>query len=365
MSVYIVSHCPLKYGGKQEDYLRQTQVIIHQTAQGIGQAVYDKKNLTKLFHTILADLGKKRRAIAVEHGTKKSHSFGSRRDRRFYESAIDYTHLGKSYGKYGQKVLAVFQKHLPTGGKKSEIYEKGALYEFSSFPDSPEQFPSPITFENGRRIYGICSLTFPAKKRWVSDFVESDHHMNLLRTKSPHDYAEMQVNYNLIRMKVGFKSSVSQWNRFSAKQEITGQLRPLSECIACTLPGQAEPRVQIIHTNAHLIEPILEAVADLFKKAIEWNGENRDDLFGTMALMQYKLAHAMPFTRGSAAISEWIEMSIYRYHGYHLKYSKDQLVNLEALTSTFDEFAKNYPTMIELSRAPLISRLYNYFMGFI
>lgn len=364
MSSYVVSRSPLKYGGKQEDYLRQTQEIVHQTAQAIGQAVTDKRDLTKFFHIVLADLGKKRHALAVEHGTEKSNAFGSRRDRCFYKSPIDYTTIGKSYGNYSQKVLDVFKKYLPTSGNKTEIFEEGALYEFSSFPDSPEQFPSPFTVENGRRIYEICSLTFPEKKRWLSDFVDNNHHMNLLRSKSPHDYAQILVTYNLFRMKVGFKSTGSHWKRFSTKQEIQGQLRPLSECIVYSVSGQAKPMVQIIHTSAHHIEPILETVSHLFKQAIEWNGESREELFLTMASIQYKLAHAMPFKRGSAAILEWIEMSIYCYHGFHLKYNKDYLVNLEALISPFNEFVKNYPMMIELSKGPLISRLYNYLWSF-
>lgn len=69
-----------------------------------------------------------------------------------------------------------------------------------------------------------------------------------------------------------------------------------------------------------------------------------------MALFSYELAHAMPFARGSAAVAEWFEQAIYRFHGYELSYDNSKMVNLEALTTMLPEYFNNYDSLIKLEQ---------------
>lgn len=57
----------------------------------------------------------------------------------------------------------------------------------------------------------------------------------------------------------------------------------------------------------------------------------------------------MPFERGSAAIEEWIEMIIYRYHQCELEYKSGISINMEALTLLMDKFIEKYASMIKLT----------------
>src|SRR5262249_5593987 len=108
--------------------------------------------------------------------------------------------------------------------------------------------------------------------------------------------------------------------------------------------------VAILHQDPFLIEFMLNDIAKIFKRIIEWNSADIKTLKEDIALFQYEFAHDMTFTRGSAAISEYFEMAFYEYHGFKLSYNDEKMVNLEALTSSLKEFVQNYDSMIRLDK---------------
>ena len=70
-----------------------------------------------------------------------------------------------------------------------------------------------------------------------------------------------------------------------------------------------------LHTESKDIST-LEEVAHVFAlKAINWDGGNPATLHTSIAILRYYLSHAMPFERGSAAITNWIVGSILKSHG--------------------------------------------------
>jgi hypothetical protein len=64
----------------------------------------------------------------------------------------------------------------------------------------------------------------------------------------------------------------------------------------------------------------------------------------------------MPFIRGSAAISEWFEMSLYGFHGFNVSYNNQKHINLEALVVPLSDFLKNYASLIKLEEQPQMKR---------
>jgi hypothetical protein len=131
--------------------------------------------------------------------------------------------------------------------------------------------------------------------------------------------------------------------------QVEGKMVPLSQYITWMCVDQEEDTIDrmtnesvstIIHQDPFLIREMLQDVAKLFKEAVLWNRDKDDlkKLKDRVALIDYELSHAMPFYRGSAAIAEWIEMALYQYHGFTLRYLPEKLVNLEALTSPLHEF---------------------------
>ena len=108
----------------------------------------------------------------------------------------------------------------------------------------------------------------------------------------------------------------------------------------------ADFEVIVIHQDSQWIEGFLEKISEVYQQAIQWTGYI-DSLMQMMALFRYEFAHCMPFHRGSAAIAEWMETAIYRYHGFeNFDYNPDKMVDLEALISNYDDFLLNYPSMI-------------------
>ena len=112
--------------------------------------------------------------------------------------------------------------------------------------------------------------------------------------------------------------------------------------------------ISLIHQDRFLISETLRDIANLFKQVIEWNGEETQQLVDLVGLINYLFAHAMPFERGSAAVSEWLEMAIYKYHGLDMQYNESVSINMEALILPLYEFIAKYPSMIKLE--PIVDK---------
>jgi hypothetical protein len=106
--------------------------------------------------------------------------------------------------------------------------------------------------------------------------------------------------------------------------------------------------VYITHLNSQFIEELIEKSNPIFMSAINWDKKNRSELIEIVAQLQYITANICPYMRGSAAVCEWIERIIYQYHGLEVRYNPDKCVNLEALTSSLEEFLRVYPSCIRL-----------------
>lgn len=96
-----------------------------------------------------------------------------------------------------------------------------------------------------------------------------------------------------------------------------------------------------IRTNAFFMDDL----SKLFQRAIATD-ISKAELLKTTAEIHFKLAHNMFFLRGSAAISEWLIKTIYKYHGYKLKrFEPGVMVDLKALgTTDMDQFIEEYPS---------------------
>ncbi|MGZ3633642.1 MAG: hypothetical protein ACXU9U_00275 [Parachlamydiaceae bacterium] len=108
----------------------------------------------------------------------------------------------------------------------------------------------------------------------------------------------------------------------------------------------------IFHQDRHLTTPMLQEISKVFREALKWNRKQPIvQLRNTVGLIRYLFSHAMPFSRGSATIGEWIEKIIYNSHGFKFEHKIGTKGDLEALTaplwSTF--ITEKYHTTISLS----------------
>lgn len=102
------------------------------------------------------------------------------------------------------------------------------------------------------------------------------------------------------------------------------------------------------HTDHTHIDVLLKHTEKLIlaitKKAIDVTDEKAvADITEKIAEIHWFLAHATPFMRGSAAISEWIVRGLFEFHG--LKVSWSDMADCKALIQpSKDIFSKNYTT---------------------
>lgn len=107
----------------------------------------------------------------------------------------------------------------------------------------------------------------------------------------------------------------------------------------------------IIHQDIFLISILQKEAERWFLKAVCWSHEDGEqELKKSIGRMVYCLSHAMPYRRGTAAIIEWLEAGVYRYHGFVEAKTSDQvMMNLEALTEpSLEEFLKSYYEHVNL-----------------
>lgn len=75
-----------------------------------------------------------------------------------------------------------------------------------------------------------------------------------------------------------------------------------------------------------------EILSEKFQQALDWDGADQQALNRLVGEIHFILAHAMFYHRGSAAVSEWLVKTIYKYHGFRLeKLKPGVMLDLEAL----------------------------------
>jgi hypothetical protein len=377
MSTYIIDREPAKYGGQQQQYLEQTKNIVRETAEKFRKAVQEKEDLQQIFHQTLTTLGEIRNNIASEHKTKNGHVYGVRRDRDGFPGICGMTPLSFPYDEYNRKLLPVLQKYLrgmdhtcrEFQQKELSIQGKPCLGRASSIglsiltSEDAEKWMLSVTFEECTRLCRLCSITPPEDPSQTeiifTSMIKNREAMSTLKQNSIEDYKRLKVCLAIYDIKKRYEWRKSDWVLVTERSEVGGKMYALSQYLTWMYRDYVEDPVEhmtdrsivsIIHQDPFLIDPMLNDIARIFKEALEWNKANVTLLKNQMALLQYELAHAMPFIRGSAAISEWLEMALYRFHGFTLSYNPDKMVNLEALTSPLEEFVRNYDSMISLKQ---------------
>ena len=80
---YIISKDPLRFGGEQSDYVKESHKIIQYITKKIVIARDRGDDIKKLFFEIIDYLSDSRRELAKKHNTHKCEDFGKRREELF------------------------------------------------------------------------------------------------------------------------------------------------------------------------------------------------------------------------------------------------------------------------------------------
>jgi Avirulence protein len=400
---YIVDQKPDKFGGKQEEYLQRSEAAIQSGVAQIREAVQEGKDLKALFFKILDQFATERHAIAIAHGTKNADQFG--RKRTDCVCLLNFTPLAEDYEEFNPKILSLFQKVLkgkvpfrnPITNKKFSIEDEclgrkcyfeielvtgediaerewdkhilqapklmrkyaGKVEADAGDPDIDESHFPPNEEEQlllnkwnaaMKRVKANCNeLYIHDKMQFVLNGLNDTFPMNekmesgaINPRYSPANLRSMLV-LGKMRLEInGMKYAISEYTTWMYRNGSEDPVERLKSA-----------HVIITHEDRFLIDETLQEIAAVFERAVRSDSsvEKVNELKDQVALTRYLFAHAMPFARGSAAIGEWLEKTIYQYHGYEIERNPKTMGDLEALTTLWSVFRKEkYDQTIKLTK---------------
>jgi hypothetical protein len=403
MSNFVIAQEPGKYGGYQSDYANRSEKIINQSVGKIEGIEKKLEDLTKLFFVLLSDFQKERNDIAKDHNTQEWQRFGTRRDTGgkydFY-----FTTMDDNYASYNPQAMSLFAKHMKTMGLmnrsqtpkivelqdewqgqktslKLEILEGDQLLKLKwiqavSQDELPADFPFDLYEKQNK---GPLSAQERQKLRDAMGKIKNLHPELYKRIKMCSMLQQLNKDFpspkaipqkgggNLFEGKEGnlksfFVLGTARW----AVPSKEGDGKSLAYATTTYLTWlyrdtktdpvdrmQKYSTMKLVHTDNFTIDPLLNEISTIFAKAVLCDPK---DAQGVKELKDHNLkfrhlfANVMPTERGSAAISEWFETAIYRFHCFNdFKYANGKSVDLEALTlPLLSEFAAKYDSLVVL-----------------
>lgn len=302
----------------QDDYDNYVEQVISRTTHDIEFAIQNGQNLIEFFRNMLQNLAIERQNFAKRHDARDQEKFGQPRD------TVMTTILVDRYREYNAKLILKIKKYLYD--MQSSSLDMSSSYQFENHDAYNDQKTSiEVTRLEETSVWDGAEYS-RLELGLLRYFIERE-----LPVCSSHPSILVTVRYK----------------RHDAEYPLTRYLTRIS------LPVEETdldiPISTLIHTEPLFIPQILNEIAKLFKKAVEWDKQAPQELLNLIGQINYLFSHAMPFQRGSAAIGEWIEQSLFRYHGYDVAYHSDVNINMEALISSLNEFMEKYPSMLDLS----------------
>ena len=376
-SNFFTQQTPERFGGQQGDYLEQVRNVVSKTASQIQESVDSKKDLEEVFSSILNNLAKTRSDIAFRHNTKNKKKFGQFREKNEKRSGLMHTPLSSPYLQYNDRLLQAIIKHLKLMKHTNKSFEQTELkiqdnafgrqtsWDICVMPvEKKSEWGAEYSISYYKTICRKCGILPLNDETNLSDCFNSlmeKSNLKIIKEKSIIDYKKLKMMDFIKDIYTSFEGKKSDWILVTVRCEIQGKLYALTQF--CTwmyrtynddpveymLSRPDKTYISLIHQDPFLIKDSLTEIGKVFKKAVEWNREEGlEKLTHLVADITYLFSHAMPLERGSAAVGEWLEMALYQYHGFTIKYAEGICVNMEALTLPYKEFMVKYPSFLKI-----------------
>ena len=388
--------CPISRSQEHPDqhaaFLKCSDEAIAHVHGSCTRAVEESANLQNLFYTLLETLGNKRQVFEKDIIKSEMWSdFGARRDHWKTHDASSgrppfslHTFLDQQYEVYGNSLcrkIAKVLRPLPhnsygfrahstmvettTLGRKSltkleilearDFFKDKGIFSLPSITEYREALrdnslegriavlhdqklmerikkEAPSLYEReklGSTVRGICER-FPRPEKKARGIPDEGN----LRSTYVVGTTRLEINGKLYALQ-----KMITWMFYTLDRE-----DPVDRMIKWS-------KVTVIHLDPFLIPDLIKEIGKLFEKAVHWKKEDElDNLVQRVALFKYLFALTMPFGRGSAAVGEWFEAGIYKYHGFeNFKHQPNMKGDLLAITSlTLSQFIEGYPKTFTL-----------------
>lgn len=353
---------------------RSKEIVAHSRIR-IANAVERHESLTQLFDSMLTFMAVARKQLAIKQSLKQAERFGVRRDSDQSETLIFVTDFAGSDAHYEKRMTALIHQHLTPIQRTPIAFQQTSLevthptcfnmrsvtqYEVFNETNKPEFITtfSPLEYKQMFEACGVDRKLTVGKA--LKAMIANKAGLRNFKAKNPALYKKFKLLYCVLNLKKSHKESLmSDWivathrlelekNRmFALSQMITWTHRTLEEDPVNRIPLYS--KTSILRQDPLLIESMLQKIAEVFERAIRC--KHITWIKKDAALMKYLFVHAHPFLRGSSAISEWLEQTVYLYHGYQLHYNPEMHPTYEALTLPWNDFYNKYDTMYSLSHS--------------
>jgi hypothetical protein len=371
LSSYLYQLAPDKYGNKQDDYLARSEFAIQETVLRMQNGVQAKEKLTDVFFEIQPKLSKIRHELAVDHSTEDAPLFGNFRaapesppcEEDGYISPL--TRFEDSYKKYNRifmeqlsKIMAPMKRTPKTFDQKEIQTEETILGIKNSCTvkilEGADLFPL-LDYPEDAELQSILNT-----KKSLTEIVKDYALMKELKIKDPKLYERCSMRSYFEYLKYSFPSPVRisnntfQGNTDNLKNlyaiatvelEIDGNPVQMSRYLTWLYQDFKNDPVErmknrstaiVIHQDPFLIDPTLQEIAKVFEKCMLWNREKEtlQDLKNRVFLFRFLYANCMPNSRGDGAIGDWLEIALYRFHGFaKTRHNSERLPCFEPLAS--------------------------------
>ncbi|MFV0340642.1 MAG: hypothetical protein ACK5MA_08485 [Parachlamydiaceae bacterium] len=353
---------------------RSKEIVAHSRTR-IANAVERHESLTQLFDSMLTFMAVARKQLAIKQGMQEAERYGVRRDSDQSKSLAFITHLIGNDAHYEKRMTALIHQHLTPIQRTPLAFQQTSLevthpacfnmrsvtqYEIFN-PSNNQEFIVPFTPLEYTIMFETCGVD---PKLTVGNALEAmianKAGLRNFKAKNPELYKKFKLIYCFAELKIRHeKVLMSDWVVATQRLELEkNRMFALSQMITWTYRNYIDDPVDqiplrsktaILRQDPLLIESMLKKVAEVFERAIRC--KHITWIKKDAALMKYLFVHARPFLRGSTAISEWLEQTVYLYHGYQLHYNPEMHPTYEALTLPWNDFYNKYDTMYSLSHS--------------
>lgn len=379
---YIIERSPDFYGGKQEDYLKFADQSINEGIVHLTSGIGAKKNPSELFFELLHTYQENRHEIALRHQTPRAEYFGTPR-------------ISKQTPEAGLALTGLYEKYET----HNTLFKEQLAPLLSKMKHDLRGFSQKNTSVTEKCLGRVCKFAIEVKdaaetKELTSPPSEAEVQAALGTEKS---YEEIQNNYDLmLRIKtehfdwyqkltmhrvlyeiykafpspkiLSFEEGRCIGNTGNFKNlyvigtlriQIGSKLYAISRYVTWLYTNyRTDPvdrmlehsKVFIVHQDTFLIDETLQEISRIFADAVRWDHQkdSLQALKNNVALIRFLFAHCMPSARGDGAIGDWLELTLYRYHGFsNTRYNPNRLPCFEALsTLSLSQYLRNYEKTI-------------------
>lgn len=380
---YVTINHKNQYGSESSYPNRQKTFRIHSAkmvqfgCDTIENGVRKNEDISRIFYQLIDTFAQERKKIAIEAGTNEADTFGQR-PQESMASFNRYTPLVGPYENTNKKTLE---------NLKSEL--SSLQHTQKDFIDTTKKVSEFALNRHFSWRYEIISGEEIKKRKWNRPLSPSETLIitkKIGKPKFTENLSQNEVSKMLFDIDAAVKKSFpalhsqdrmhfflkiidqvysskqnpdflkSEYVLVTAYTEINHKMVPTNQLLTWVYRNFSDNPFDrmikhsvlfVLHQDPHLIQESLEECARLFTQIIkEKNSISESDLIEKIALLRYIFAHAMPFQRGSAAIGEWLEGSIYQHLGFAIKSpdtdTKDS-TDLAAITSLkFSDYLEKY-----------------------